>query len=254
MRVGASTPDIFFAPTPSRVIAEMLRIADVGARDMVFDLGCGDGRIPITAALERGARGVGIDIDPQLLREAESAATAAGVRSRVEFRHGDLFAADLGPATVITLYLLDSLNVRLRPAVFAQCRPGTRVVSYSFEMGEWEPDAHTPIAANGVSLWIVPANLSGTWTFSGEPAGLKIEALHLTQRFQTLTGEAVVGGKAHPIRDGRVRGRSFTIQIQAGSETITITGTAEGDVAQSSDTLPAWQAHRASGTRRSVEP
>ena len=253
MHAGDSEPDIFFTPTPTRVIAEMLRLAEVGADDVLYDPGCGDGRIVIAAALECGARGVGIDIDLQLLREAADAATAAGVGSRVEFRPGDLFAADLRPATVIALYLLDSLNVRLRPRIFATCRPGTRVVSYSFEMGEWEADAHTPIAANGVSLWIVPANASGAWTFTGKPAELKIETLHLTQRFQRLTGEAVIGGKTHAILDGRVRGRGFTFTIDAGSEALTISGTVDGDVMQSSDEQPAWQAHRSSGTRRSIE-
>ena len=249
MDAGDPAPDIYFTPTPTRVIAEMLRIAEVGASDVVFDLGCGDGRILIAAALERGARGVGIDIDPARLREAETAATAAGVESRVEFRRGDLFAADLGPATVITLYLLDSLNVRLRPRIFADCRPGTRVVSYSFEMGEWEADAHTPIAANGVSLWIVPANLSGSWIFTGKPAGLEVEALHLTQRFQMISGEAVIGGKIHAIRDGRVRGRSFTFTIEA----LTISGTVDGDVMQSLGEQPAWQAQRSTGTRCGIE-
>jgi len=253
MHAGDPAPDIHFTPTPPRVIAEMLRLSEVGASDVVFDPGCGDGRILIAAELERGARGVGIDIDPARLREAETAATAAGVESRLEFRHGDLFAADLAPATVITLYLLDSLNVRLRPRIFAACRPGTRVVSYSFEMGEWEADAHTPIAANGVSLWIVPANLSGTWTFTGEPAGLRIEALHLTQHFQMISGEAVVGGKAHAIRAGRVRGHGFTFTIGVGAETLTISGTVDGDVMQSPDMPPAWLAHRSTGTRRDVE-
>jgi SAM-dependent methyltransferase len=253
MDAGDPAPDIHFTPTPTRVIAEMLRIAAVDASDVVFDLGCGDGRIVITAALERGAQGVGIDIDPKLLREAEAAATAAGVGSRVEFRRGDLFAVDLGPATVITLYLLDSLNVRLRPRIFATCRPGTRVVSYSFEMGEWEPDAHTPIAANGVSLWIVPANLSGTWTFTGEPEGLKIATLHLTQRFQVLAGEAVIGGKAHAIRDGRVRGSSFAFTVESGAGALTISGTVDRDVMQSSNEQPAWLARQSSGTRRSIE-
>ena len=253
MHAGDPAPDIYFTPTPTRVIAEMLRLAEVDASDVVFDPGCGDGRILITAALERGAQGVGIDIDPARLCEAEAAATAAGVGPRLEFRRGDLFATNLHPATVITLYLLDSLNVRLRPRIFADCRPGTRVVSYSFEMGEWAADAHTPIAANGVSLWIVPANLLGTWIFTGESAGLKIETLHLTQRFQMLTGEAVIGGKTHAIREGRVRGHGFTFTIEAGTEALTISGTVNGDVIQSSDVPLAWLAHRSGGPRRDIE-
>ncbi len=238
-------PDIFFTPTPARVIEEMLRLAGVGGDDVVFDLGCGDGRIVITAAA-LGARGVGIDLDPARIREA--LASAAGAGERVEFRQGDFFASDLRPATVIALYLLDSLNVRLRPKIFAECRPGTRVVSYSFEMGEWEPDAHTPMAANGVSLWIVPANLSGTWKMED---GAALEALHLTQRFQMISGDAVVGGEVRAIR-GRVHGTRFVLTIDAGheAEAEEISGIVDGEIIRA----PAWQARRAGGTQRGVEP
>jgi SAM-dependent methyltransferase len=250
---GDLQPDIHFTPTPPRVITEMLRIASVDKSDVVFDLGSGDGRLVIAAA-ERGACGVGIDIDPQRIQEALANAARAGVERQVEFRREDFFASDLRSATVIALYLLDSLNVRLRPKIFAECRPGTRVVSYSFEMGEWPPDAHTPIAANGVSLWIVPANLSGTWHTEGVPGGAEIEALHLTQTFQTISGDAVIGGETRAIRDGRVCGNrfSFTIDAVKEADALRIFGTADGEVIRRQN-APAWQARRAIGTSRSIE-
>lgn len=235
MNSAGAVPDIFFAPTPPRVIAEMFRLAEVGTDDVLFDLGCGDGRIVISAATECGARAVGIDIDPLRIHEAKALAAASGVEERVEFRIEDLFATDIRGATVIALYLLDSLNVRLRPKILAECRPGTRVLSYSFEMGDWEPDAHTPIAANGVSLWHVPADVSGTWKFEESPTGVPITVLHLSQRFQAISGSVIVDGKLLSIRDGRVRGRRFSVTLAAegAAQAVTFSGVVEGNMMRS---------------------
>lgn len=147
-------PDVPYEPTPPDVVRKMLDLASVGPSDVVYDLGCGDGRIVIEAA-KRGARGVGVDIDPQRIREARANAVAAGVQDRVEFREGDLFEADVRPATVVTLFLWPHINLRLRPRLQAQLRPGARVVSYYHDMGDWKPREVIPAGAAKVYLWVI---------------------------------------------------------------------------------------------------
>jgi SAM-dependent methyltransferase len=219
------TADIFFVPAPVRVVTEMLKIADVNAGDLVMDLGSGDGQILIAAAKEHGSRGVGVEIDPALVAQSRAAADAAGVSGLLEFKVEDFFETDLRPASVLMLYLLDSINVRLRPKILHECRPGTRVVTYSFEMGEWQCDAHVPIAANGVSLWIVPANISGEWMAAKE-GGV---ALRLEQCFQELAGTVLLEGISYPVITGRVRGHEFMLAIERDGTSVTMTGRAEDD-------------------------
>ena len=150
------TPDIHFVPTPDEVVEAMLRLADVGANDVVYDLGSGDGRIPITAARRFGARGVGIDLDPELVAQATRSAQEAGVADRVRFVEGDIFESDISPATVVTLYLLTSINERLRPKLQKELRPGTRIVSHQFRMGDWDPEREIVIDFRPLFLWRVP--------------------------------------------------------------------------------------------------
>ena len=151
------TPDVIYVPTPPEVVAEMLRVADVKKGDVVYDLGCGDGRIVITAAQKYGVRGVGIDIDPQRIAEANENARKAGVTDRVRFINGDLFEADISEATVVTLYLLDSLNEKLRPKLLRELKPGTRIVSHSFRMGDWEPEKTIDVQGRTIYFWTIPA-------------------------------------------------------------------------------------------------
>jgi ubiquinone/menaquinone biosynthesis C-methylase UbiE len=153
---AALARDVPFVPTPEAVVEEMLKLAKVGPADVVYDLGSGDGRIVIAAAKKYGARGVGIDIDPERIAEATANARKAGVADRVEFREGDLFKADIGEATVVTLYLLSSVNLQLRPKLLAELKPGTRVVSHAFEMGDWKPVAARKVGAVSVYYWVVP--------------------------------------------------------------------------------------------------
>ena len=134
----------------------MLRLADVGKDDVVYDLGSGDGRIPITAARRFGARGVGIDLDPKLVAQATRSAQEAGVGDRVRFIEGDIFEADIFGATVVTLYLLSSINERLRPKLLKELRPGTRVVSHQFRMGDWQPERETVVDYRPLFLWRIP--------------------------------------------------------------------------------------------------
>ena len=155
-------PDVHYEPTPHNVVAEMLKLAQVGANDVVYDLGCGDGRIVIAAVKERGARGVCVDIDPQRILESRANAENAGVAQRIQFLTQDLFDTDIRDATVVTLFLWPSVNLKLRPKLWRDLKPGTRVVSYVHSMGDWTPqEARTVEGASGprqLFLWIVPAD------------------------------------------------------------------------------------------------
>jgi SAM-dependent methyltransferase len=150
-------PDVIYVPTPDDVVQEMLKLADVKKGDVIYDLGCGDGRTVITAAKDFGARGVGIDINPERIKESKENAKAAGVTDRVVFRLEDLFEANIKEATVVTLYLLPSLNVKLRPKLWKDLKPGTRIVSHDFDMGEWKPEKTVSLEGHTIYFWTVPA-------------------------------------------------------------------------------------------------
>jgi SAM-dependent methyltransferase len=147
------TPDVIFVPTPDDVIDKMLRMAKVGPDDVVYDLGCGDGRIAVAAARDFGARAVCVEIDPQRITEARERIRREGVEDKVEIRHADLFKVDVSPATVVTLYLLETLNMKLRPKLKRELRNGARVVSQSFSMGDWKPVEQTRVGDKPVYLW-----------------------------------------------------------------------------------------------------
>jgi len=151
-------PDVIYVPTPPEVVAAMLKVAKVGPGDVVYDLGSGDGRIVITAVKDFGAaRGTGIDIDPTRIAEATKNAATAGVADRVRFLNQDLFETDFREATVVTLYLLPSLNLKLRPKLLAELKPGTRIVSHSFDMGDWKPEQSLDVLGRNVYFWTVPS-------------------------------------------------------------------------------------------------
>jgi SAM-dependent methyltransferase len=150
------SPDVIFVPTPNEVVDKMLEMAKVTAKDVVYDLGCGDGRIVITAAQKFGARAVGIDIDPKRIQEANANAKAAKVTDKVKFVEADLFESDIGEATVVSLYLLTRLNEKLKPKLLKDLKPGTRVVSHAFDMGDWKPEATAQVASSTVYLWRIP--------------------------------------------------------------------------------------------------
>jgi SAM-dependent methyltransferase len=152
---GPRKPDVPYEPSPPEVVWAMLQLAAVGPDDVVYDLGCGDGRIVIEAA-KLGARGVGVDIDPERIREARANARAAGVEDRVDFVEADLFQTDVSPATVVMLFLWPEVNLRLRPQLLAQLRPGSRVVSHLHDMGDWKPATKIHVAGRRLYLWVVP--------------------------------------------------------------------------------------------------
>ena len=148
--------DVPYVPTRPEVVNAMLKLAKVSKNDVVYDLGCGDGRIVITAAKNYGATGVGIDIDPQRIKEANENAKNADVTDKVKFQQADLFTTDFSKATVLTLYLLPSVNLKLRPKI-QQLKPGTRIVSHAFDMGDWKPDQTVQVDGTTIYLWTVPA-------------------------------------------------------------------------------------------------
>jgi 2-polyprenyl-3-methyl-5-hydroxy-6-metoxy-1,4-benzoquinol methylase len=150
------SPDVIYVPTPQEVVDEMLKLADVKKGDVLYDLGSGDGRIPVTAAKKFGIRAIGIDIDPTRIREANDNAKKNGVTNLVQFRNEDLFKADFKEATVVTLYLLPDLNVKLRPRLWAELKPGTRVVSHQFDMGDWKPQKTVELGGRTIYFWTVP--------------------------------------------------------------------------------------------------
>lgn len=149
-------PDVRYEPSTPEQVQEMLRLGGVKKSDIVYDLGCGDGRIVIAAAKEYGARGVGIDIDPQRIDEAEANAKAAGVTGLVKFRTEDLFEADIAEATVVTLYLWPWINLKLRPKLLKELKPGTRIVSHYHDMGDWAPEKKIQVDGHWIYLWTVP--------------------------------------------------------------------------------------------------
>ena len=154
---AAQQPDVIYVPTPQDVVDEMLKLGRVGKGDILYDLGSGDGRIPVTAAKRYGIRATGIDIDPQRIQEANENAKKNGVTHLVQFRQEDLFKAKFADATVVTLYLLPDLNVKLRPRLLAELKPGTRIVSHQFDMGTWKPERKVELNGRTIYLWTIPA-------------------------------------------------------------------------------------------------
>jgi len=185
--------DVPYVPTPYVTVDEMLRLAGVTDKDFVIDLGSGDGRTVITAARKFGARALGVDLDHNLVIQSEESARQAGVADRVKFLEQDLFKTDLSQATVITMYLLPSVNLKLRPLLLS-LKPGTRIVSHDFDLGDWQPDRKTTVRKN-VFLWIVPAKVSGQWqTRLPFPPIERIVELDLKQQFQQLQALAHLNG------------------------------------------------------------
>jgi SAM-dependent methyltransferase len=205
------TPDVEYVPTPHNIVAEMLRLAAVKQTDVVYDLGCGDGRVIITAAQQYGARGVGVDIDPKRIKESRANARQAGVVERVKFLQQDLFETDIREATVVTLYLLPQLNRELRPKLFRDLKPGTRIVSHDFDMGDWQPDKVISVPGlayeHTVFYWVIPANVAGVWRLSvPAPTGARHYLLHLQQQYQEVSGTMSAEGEEMPISNAILLG------------------------------------------------
>lgn len=261
--------DVPFVPTPYEVVDEMLRLAELKKGDILYDLGCGDGRIVIEAAKRAGIRAVGIDIDPERIEESEANAIKAGVQKMVEFRCQNIFEADFSDATVVTMYLLPDVNIRLRPTILRKLRPGTRIVSHSFDMDEWEPDKHTYVASSlyphSVYLWIVPANISGIWEWKMNLEQKKIGcSLEIEQHFQKYSGQLILGDEKIPLPEGKVNGDLIDLVVTPASlkdTTLRFTGKAikniiKGEIQVVSgpkNSKESWEARRRPGTAKEID-
>jgi SAM-dependent methyltransferase len=208
--------DVMWIPTPDSMIPRMLSMAKVNKGDLVYDLGAGEGRIPIAAAQQFGATAVGIEYDPKMADLARRNAQRAGVADKVTIIQGDIFKENFSKATVVTLYLLPDLNHQLRPQLL-KMKPGTRVVSHMWDMGEWEPDEAVVEGESEAFLWIVPAQVAGRWTLRNQE-GWEAE-VRITQMFQRIGGTLTVKGKTQPLLGAYVNGATlgFTFEDSDGA-------------------------------------
>jgi len=214
--------DVPYVATPPAVVETMLKLAGVNANDVVYDLGSGDGRIVIAAARDfQAKKGIGIDLDPELITLATRNAKEAGVSDRVSFTRGDIFKMDFKEATVLTLYLLPDVNVTLRPRIL-DLAPGTRVVSHAFNMGDWVPDGAANVDMRRAYLWIVPAKVHGTWTATVNGVAYN---LSLSQQYQNVGGRISIGDKSTGFEMGIVKSDQFTFTAPGP---ITFDGTVKG--------------------------
>jgi hypothetical protein len=271
----ALEPRVPYVPTPQEVVDRMLEMAKVGPHDYLIDLGSGDGRIVVTAARKHGARGFGVDLNPARIQEANDNARRAGVIDKVAFYQRDLFETDLDSATVITMYLLPQVNIELRPKLL-KLKPGTRLVSHDFDMGDWKPDTHVQVqardkygGAGGVSdvyYWVVPAAAAGVWQWELPASGKEQPyELRLEQRYQAISGTVSVGGSTTKITNARLRGEeirfAFTASISGQAVRHEFNGRISGDTATGSARLSGprvqgqhdWLARRSAATGREGE-
>lgn len=237
---GQEGKDVVWVPTPQALVDRMLDIAKVTPQDYVVDLGSGDGRTVITAA-KRGARALGIEYNPDLVALSQRAAAQEGVKDKATFVQGDIFESNFSDATVVTLFLLPELNLRLRPTLL-NMKPGTRIVSNSFDMADWKADVVSEVGGDCVSyctayLWIIPAKAAGSWRF---PDG----ELRLQQTFQTVSGTLTVQGREEPITDGRLNGNTLSFTAGNARYTAQIAGETMRILPASGSQKDGWAAVR----------
>ncbi|HWO41917.1 MAG TPA: class I SAM-dependent methyltransferase [Candidatus Eisenbacteria bacterium] len=244
-RVGQEGKDVVWVPTPQALVEKMLDLAKVTPEDYVIDLGSGDGRTVIAAA-KRGARALGIEYNPEMVELSKRNAAKAGVQERATFVRGDLFEADLSQATVITMFLLPDINLKLRPKLL-DLKPGTRIVSNSFTMGEWKADEEATVKNGCASyctalLWVVPAKVEGTWnTPEGE--------LMLKQSFQMVSGALKAGNVVTPVANGRLNGDQISFTAGGAQYTGRVQGDRiEGTITSGTATMQ-WSALRSQAAR-----
>lgn len=222
--------DVPYEPTSYGIAAEMLKMAKVTSEDLVYDLGCGDGRIVIMAAKERGARGVGVDLDPERIKESRENAQAAGVNHQVSFFEQNLFETDISKATVVMLYLWPEVNLKLRPKLLKELRPGARIVSHSHSMGDWEADTTQNTEEHTLYFFIVPANVIGTWQWVWQG---RRNSLALTQKFQKVQGSLTIGDETFPIMNCSLKGDTLFFSVdrmlRGKKETLSFEGRISGN-------------------------
>jgi len=222
---GQAGKDVVWVPTNDALVTRMLEMAQVGKNDLVYDLGAGDGKIAIAAAKQFGARAVGVEYNPDMAQLAQCLVRAEGVADKVIVVQGDIFETDFSAANVVTLYLLPELNVKLRPTLL-KMKPGTRVVSHSFLMDDWRPDESSVSTDGAAYLWIVPADVSGKWTFK-QQRGKDNFDVNLAQTFQKLSG--TVGKGTDEITNAEVRGNQVEMIFSQGNVHTRLKGELKGD-------------------------
>jgi hypothetical protein len=210
--VGQEGKDVIWVPTPQQLVERMLEMAGVKPTDYVIDLGSGDGRTVITAAKKFGARALGIEYNADMVELAKRAAAKEGVSDKAQFMQADIFQTDFSKATVLTLYLLPSLNVKLRPTIL-NMRPGTRVVSHAFTMDDWQADQVDSADGRTAYMWIVPAKVGGTWKIDVTGGGARSYEATLNQQYQNVSGNAKADGKTVPVSNGKLRGETITFNL-----------------------------------------
>ncbi len=230
--------DVTYEPTAQPVVDLMLELSKVGTSDYVIDLGCGDGRIPVTAARKHGARALCVDLDPKRIREARANVDRLGVADKVELLEGDLFKTDLSKASVITMFLWPTINIKLRPKLL-ELEPGTRIVSHEHDMGDWRADKKGKRASKDVFLWIIPARIAGDWVLTRDGQTIN---LSISQTYQHFKGTTVVDATTRTLRNGRINGRELSFDLlisgtkaQSFAGKLGPDGTIEG---------PGWRAKR----------
>lgn len=261
--------DVPYVPSPYEVVEEMLRLAQLKPNDILYDLGCGDGRIVVEAAKRGIKKAIGIDIDPERIAESWENAKKAGV-TNVEFRQGDLFTADIHDASVVTLYLLTYVNLKLRPKLLSELRPGTRLVSHNYAMDTWRPDQTTTVVVDDsvhtVYFWVIPANITGTWTWTMPLKDKKFDCqLEVDQHFQYFQGKLTVGRDTVIIEETKIDGPkvNFTALLANRGQKMHLdfTGQVEGDringtivvKADNTEEKIPWKATRDPKTKRPLD-
>ncbi len=245
-QVGQLGKDVVWVPTPYRLIERMLQMADTSGKDVVVDLGSGDGRIPITAAKKFGARAVGIEYDADLVELSTRSAAREGVSDRVRFLRQDLFQSDLSLATVVALYVSPAIMLRLRPQLLG-LKAGTRIVSHQFTLGDWEADEQAIVERANGYLWVVPAKAAGKWQLR---LGEDVYALDLQQEYQMLRGSAEYQGKHSPVIAARLRGEDIRfLFVDRNGDPRAFSGRITGDAMQGESRTNArpdlaWSARR----------
>jgi len=227
-QVGQAGKDVVWVPTPDEIVQRMLRMAKVTPQDTVYDLGAGDGKIAIAAG-KMGATAVGIEYNPDLAKLAQCYVQSENLAGKARIIQGDVFKEDFSKATVVTMYLLPELNLKLRPIIL-DMKPGTRVTSHQFTMGDWEADETAEVDYRTAYLWIVPAKVQGTWTLREQGPGNAQYTVNLSQKYQKITGDVATGSAKQPLVGATVRGEEirFAFNDDKGV-TRTLTGTVRGN-------------------------
>lgn len=224
---AAQKLDVPYEPSTTEIVATMLKLANTGPQDVVYDLGSGDGRIVVAAVRDFGARkGVGVDINPERIAEARHNASQAGVSDRATFVEGNLFDFDFREATVLTMYLLPHVNLQLRPRILSELPPGTRVVSHRFDMGDWEADRIAKVGTRQIYFWLVPARVEGSWAWEVGPQRYRVD---LRQQYQKITGRLRGPAGEAAIENAQLSGERIRFDARIGDSVVRFDGKVAGN-------------------------